>query len=145
MGALLTSVRLLTFITALGLIGCQEPEPGTEERTETNRSADETSPASVGSVQLEWDAPTHRENGDGLYPGEIREYIVSYGKKRDKLRFSVTVDSDGTRSMEHSIGGLNEGTWYFTVQTVDLANNVSQKANIVSKSLQTSAVKPKGP
>ena len=184
MRPLLTTVRLLTFITALGLIGCQEagprpipdqqaqsegavstpgsdtrasPTPGTkrgyqrtgeatrrgderagagdQERTEKDRKADDTLRKRDGSVQLKWDAPTHRENGDGLYPGEIREYIISYGKKREKLRFSVTVESDGTRSMQHSIKGLDEGTWYFTVQTVDLADNISQKANIVSKSL----------
>ncbi len=108
--------------------GSSDDEGRTEEEEEEE--------AVENFALLSWQAPTHRENGDGLYLGEIKEYVISYGKDPQTLRHSITVESDGTLEMEYTIEELAEGEWYFTVQTVDYDGNVSRKADLVSKSIQ---------
>jgi len=105
-----------------------------QESDTLDRETDET-PDATNFVQLTWEAPTHRVNGEGLFLSEIEQYRIRYGKDKEQLNHSVTIESDGTMTVGHRITDLEEGTWYFTVQTVDQAGNVSPRANVVSKSL----------
>jgi|GEM_PF-425299 len=116
--------------------GEQEEVPGDDTGTVPGGDpAPEPEPEVEDYARLSWQAPTHRENGEGLYLGEINEYVISYGNDPDALDLSVTVSSDGTLYMEHIIEDLDAGDWFFTIQTVDHDGNISAKAEVVSKAI----------
>jgi len=87
------------------------------------------------AATLMWDAPTQRENGDTLKVGSIDYYIVSWGQDPDTLANTEQVSCVNCTDMEHVIEDLDQGTWYFTVQTRDTDGNVSRDADLASKKI----------
>ena len=87
------------------------------------------------AATLMWDAPESRENGDNLKVGSIDYYIVSWGQDPDTLTNTEEVSCVNCTDMEHVIEDLDEGTWYFTVQTRDTEGNVSRQADLATKKI----------
>lgn len=119
----------------------EEPSVG-DEPSSGDEPVDETSPGTGGSTPvvdtaatLMWDAPAKRENGDTLKVGEIDYYIVSWGQDPDTLANTEQVPCVNCTDMEHVIEDLDEGTWYFTVQTRDTDGNVSRPADLATKQI----------
>ncbi|MDX1587600.1 MAG: hypothetical protein R3296_01585 [Oleiphilaceae bacterium] len=109
-----------------------------EQRNDSSRKdgeQDDGSTAVENVALLSWQAPSHRNNGESLYPADIKEYRIRYGTTRELLDLAVTVPSDGTLDMEHRIEDLEAGEWFFTIQAVDYNENISNQAALVSKTL----------
>lgn len=102
---------------------------GKDDPSDGNRSSVDT------AATLMWDAPAERENGDALKVGEIDHYIVSWGQDPDKLGNTEEVPCENCTDMEHVVEDLDEGTWYFTVQTRDTEGNVSRQADLATKNI----------
>ncbi|MFO7787649.1 MAG: fibronectin type III domain-containing protein [Halospina sp.] len=90
--------------------------------------------ASDGAV-LSWDAPGYRVDGDGLPDGEISHYVVLWGEDPEQLSNSTEVTCQDCQDMEYIVEDLDEGTWYFSVKTVDSEGRVSPRADPVDKTI----------
>jgi|AntDeeMinimDraft_6_1070357.scaffolds.fasta_scaffold02502_6 hypothetical protein len=114
---------------------------GDESTTDNEPVDDSTSGTDGGTATVDtaatlmWDAPTQRENGDTLKVGSIDYYIVSWGQDPDTLANTEQVSCVNCTDMEHVIEDLDQGTWYFTVQTRDTDGNVSRDADLASKKI----------
>lgn len=111
--------------------------PEEESSTDDGSSTDtgDSTPVVETAATLMWDAPAERENGDTLKVGEIDYYIVSWGQDPDTLANTEEVPCVNCTDMEHVIEDLDEGTWYFTVQTRDTDGNVSRPADLATKQI----------
>lgn len=132
-------------IVALVLAGCQGgggSDSGSSSGV-TGSSGDdggqdnsqETVSLASDSAVLSWDAPGHRMNGDTLKDGHISHYVVSWGQDPEDLSRSTEVTCQDCQTMEHKVEELDEGTWYFTVQTVDQEGLSSPEAELASKQI----------
>ncbi|PCM46346.1 ribonuclease HII [Marinobacter sp. ANT_B65] len=67
--------------------------------------------------------------------GEIDRYIVRYGtgQSADEMPSEEVVE-DG-QAMSYEIAGLEEGTWYFAVRTIDTNGLESAWSESVSKTI----------
>lgn len=74
-------------------------------------------PSEAGSIALSWDIPTQREDGSDLSLFEINGYTIKYGLSSGNL--TETVDVVGGGETEALIEGLEAGTYYFAIATVD--------------------------
>ena len=110
----------------------EESSPGTGGGTPG--TGGET-PVVDSTATLMWDAPAKRENGDTLKVGEIDYYVVSWGQDPDTLANTEEVPCVNCTDMEHVIEDLDEGTWYFTVQTRDTDGNLSRQADLATKQI----------
>ncbi|MCK7544850.1 fibronectin type III domain-containing protein [Marinobacter bryozoorum] len=85
------------------------------------------------SVTLSWDAPGSRENGEQLANHELGGFVVRYGASRQAMSRRLNVGA--CISCEVTVSGLDQGTWYFYVQTVDSNGLLSVPSQVVSASL----------
>ncbi|TDT38616.1 hypothetical protein DES49_2599 [Halospina denitrificans] len=115
--------------------GTTETDGGTTETDGDTTETDGDTTTLDTTATLMWDAPTQRENGDTLKVGSIDYYIVSWGQDPDTLANTEQVSCVNCTDMEHVIEDLDEGTWYFTVQTRDTDGNVSREADLASKKI----------
>jgi|AntRauTorckE5430_2_1112549.scaffolds.fasta_scaffold00221_16 hypothetical protein len=104
-----------------------EPEP--EAETETAPRPKEL----YGTATLSWQAPLSRENGNSLTMGEIGSYEVRYGLSADLESVNTSVQVEDGQRMSYTVEGLLPGTWYFAIQTVDIAGLKSEWSEVVSK------------
>ncbi len=86
-------------------------------------------PAPVQSVTVSWTAPGTRVDGSSISLSEIVSYKINYGKTATSLGDTITISSENT---SHVFEGLDSGTWYFNVQTVDQNGLLSPVSNTVS-------------
>ncbi|MCG7201531.1 fibronectin type III domain-containing protein [Marinobacter pelagius] len=87
---------------------------------------------------LSWTAPSTRVNGDGLSMGELDRYIIRYGQDADNLTEQVVIgDAAEDATMSYTVGGLGQGTWYFSIQVQDSSGLTSPPSEVVSKSIQS--------
>ncbi|MDL0430244.1 fibronectin type III domain-containing protein [Marinobacter sp. TBZ242] len=85
------------------------------------------------SASLSWNAPATRANGEGIKMGELSGYVISYGQNPEELTEAVRIDD--ANIMEYTIGNLDYGTWYFTIQVEDVDGLVSAPSEQVSKTI----------
>lgn len=90
----------------------------------------------IGSATLSWQAPLTRENGEALSMGEIDQYVVRYGISPDVEEMSNEVVVEDGQAMTYEISGLQEGTWYFAMRTVDQDGLESAWSQVASKTVR---------
>lgn len=86
-------------------------------------------PPVIGSASLAWQAPTQNEDGTPLT--DLAGYVVRYSKNPGNLDQKVTLSSPSTTSVV--INNLIEGTWFFTLSSVNSSGVESRPTGAVSK------------
>jgi hypothetical protein len=71
----------------------------------------------AADLNLSWDIPTQRENGDTLSLIEISGYIVQYGTEYGNYTSTVEVHGGSTTAL--LVEGLLPETYYFRIATID--------------------------
>lgn len=89
----------------------------------------------TGTAKLSWQAPLTRENGESLAMGEIDQYIVRYDTQSNIEKMANQVVIEDGQVMGFEVTGLEAGTWFFAIRTVDVDGLESQWSGIVSKTI----------
>ncbi|MBW7472438.1 fibronectin type III domain-containing protein [Marinobacter sp. F4218] len=70
--------------------------------------------------------------------GELEKYVIRYGKDAEDLGEEVVIsNAQSEAEMSYAINGLENGTWYFTIQVQDTSGVMSAPSDVVSKSIQS--------
>jgi hypothetical protein len=85
----------------------------------------------VGSAELAWQPPT--ENEDGTPLADLSGYVIRYGKSAGALEQSVRITNPGTTM--YLVENLIEGTWYFSLSSVNASGVESRPTGYVSKTI----------
>ena len=85
----------------------------------------------VGSAELAWQPPT--ENEDGTPLADLSGYVIRYGKSAGALEQSVRITNPGTTM--YVVENLIEGTWYFSLSSVNGSGVESRPTGYVSKTI----------
>jgi hypothetical protein len=85
----------------------------------------------IGSAELAWQPPTTNEDGTALQ--DLSGYVIRYGKSAGALDKSVRINSPGTTM--YVVENLIEGTWYFSLSSVNSAGVESRPTGYVSKTI----------
>jgi hypothetical protein len=85
----------------------------------------------VGSAELAWQPPT--ENEDGTPLADLSGYVIRYGKSAGALEQSVRIMNPGTTM--YLVENLIEGTWYFSLSSVNGSGVESRPTGYVSKTI----------
>ena len=124
------------------LTGCGGGESGQSGQSAAQDTATTQNPnapvVAANKAVLSWEAPATRVNGDGLKPADLDGYIIRYGRSEDELTNEVEIGDDVAKTdftPEYVIEGLDEGTWYFTIQVRDSQGLLSEPSNVVSKTI----------
>ncbi|WNO09056.1 fibronectin type III domain-containing protein [Teredinibacter sp. KSP-S5-2] len=75
-------------------------------------------------VNVSWEAPTTRENGDNLPYNEIQSYELQYWQKDSDTATSITIH-DRT-ILDFDVAGLYPSAYYFRVAAIDNNNQKSE-------------------
>ncbi|WP_227515545.1 fibronectin type III domain-containing protein [Marinobacter salinus] len=125
---------IAAFIVGVLLTGCG----GGSSETSSAGSSGAGSPNDVRTAVLSWSAPLTRVNGDSIPMGELDKYVIRYGQDSGNLSEQVVVtNAQAEAEMSYEIGGLDNGTWYFTIQVQDTNGLISEPSQVVSKSIQS--------
>jgi hypothetical protein len=85
----------------------------------------------VGSAELAWQPPTTNEDGSPLT--DLSGYVIRYGKAAGTLDKSIKITNPGTTM--YVVENLMEGTWYFSLSSVNAAGVESRPTGYVSKTI----------
>jgi hypothetical protein len=85
---------------------------------------------SVGSIELAWQAPSANEDGTPLE--DLAGYVIRYGRSAGALSQSVRIDVGITM---YVVEGLTEGTWYFSLSSVNSSGVESRPNGYVAKTI----------
>jgi len=85
----------------------------------------------IGSAELVWQPPSTNEDGTPLV--DLSGYVIRYGNSPGILDQSVRIDNAGTTI--YVVENLIEGTWYFSLSSVDGAGVESRPTGYVSKTI----------
>lgn len=106
-----------------------------EKVSEPDAPATEPAPTepAASTVTLRWSAPGTRVDGTSISLSEISHYEINYGQSPDSLDQEARAEADAT---SHTLEGLAEGTWYFTIRVVDTDGLTSQPSDTVDFQVQ---------
>ena len=93
-------------------------------------SIDVVMPA-IGSAELAWQPPTTNEDGSPLT--DLSGYVIRYGKTAGALDQSIRINNAGATM--YVVDNLIEGTWYFSLSSVNAAGVESRPTGYVSKTI----------
>lgn len=85
----------------------------------------------VASVELAWTPPTTNEDGSPLT--DLSGYVIRYGRSAGSLDQRITLNNAGLSA--YVIPDLVEGTWYFSLSSVNSNGVESQPTGYVSKTI----------
>ena len=85
----------------------------------------------VGSAELAWQPPIANEDGSTLT--DLSGYVIRYGKSAGALDQSIRITNPGTTA--YVVDQLIEGTWYFTLSSVNAAGVESRSTRYVTKTI----------
>jgi len=85
----------------------------------------------TGSAELVWEAPT--ANVDGTPLTDLSGYVIRYGKTAGALDKSIRINNPGTTM--HIVDNLIEGTWYFSLSSLNSAGVESRPTGYVSRTI----------
>jgi hypothetical protein len=85
----------------------------------------------VGSAELAWQPPMANEDGSALT--DLSGYVIRYGKTAGALDQSVRITNPGTTA--YVVDQLIEGTWYFTLSSVNASGVESRPSRYVAKTI----------
>ena len=100
------------------------------------------SPEPNGSIDVNWTAPTEREDGTALASSEIKQYTIYYRESLDQpyagaTSLVVTDDGSGNVPTSLKIPGLEKGkSYYLAGVTIDTNGLTSQLSNEIEKTVQ---------
>ena len=92
-------------------------EDGQGGSTSSDLKIQVTKVVSSSQVELSWVPPSLRENGEDLPVEEIKEYKIIYGTRINQMIREVVVEGGGV--IRHTIEGMTEGEYFFSIATVD--------------------------
>ncbi|MBC7192348.1 fibronectin type III domain-containing protein [Marinobacter sp.] len=127
---------LLAGLLLAGCGGGESGQSGVQDTTTTQRQNDPV--VAANKAVLSWDAPLTRVNGEGLKAGELDGYIIRYGRSEEEMTNEIEIGDEVAKfnfNPEYVIEGLDEGTWYFTIQVRDSQGLLSEPSNVVSKTI----------
>jgi len=138
----MSSAWIAAFMMGALLTGCGG---GSSSSDSAGASNTETGGGSVGggasdvrTAVLSWNAPLTRVNGESIPMGELDRYVIRYGQDTENLSEEVVVtNAQAEAEMSYEITGLDNGTWYFTIQVQDTSGLISEPSDVVSKSVQS--------
>jgi hypothetical protein len=82
----------------------------------------------VGSAELVWEAPSLNVDGSPLT--DLAGYVIRYGRSASALDRSVRIDNAGTTT--YVIENLAEGTWYFSLSSLNSSGAESRPTGFVT-------------
>lgn len=85
----------------------------------------------VGSAELVWDPPMN--NVDGTPLTDLAGYVIRYGRSAGTLDRSIRIDNPGTSV--YVVDNLVEGTWYFSLSSVNATGEESRPTGYVTKTI----------
>ncbi len=132
----MSKAGIAALVFGIALTGCgggSSEKSGSQLPTGTQSSGSEQSVERAAA--LSWNAPLQRQNNESLKMADLSGYVISYGQDPENLDQTVRLDNAGT--MQYTIDGLSEGTWYFSVQAEDNAGLMSPPSDLVSKTIQS--------
>ncbi len=135
----MSKVWIAAFVIGALLTGCGGGGSGSSGSAGGSASAGGSlGPVDERTAVLSWNAPLTRVNGESIPMGELDKYVIRYGQDSENLSEEVVVSNAQSESeMSYQIGGLENGTWYFTIQVQDTNGLISEPSDVVSKSVQS--------
>lgn len=135
----MSKVWIAAFVIGALLTGCGGGGSGSSGSAGGSASAGGSlGPVDERTAVLSWNAPLTRVNGESIPMGELDKYVIRYGQDSENLSKEVVVSNAQSESeMSYQIGGLENGTWYFTIQVQDTNGLISEPSDVVSKSVQS--------
>ncbi len=129
---------IAAFVFGLLLTGCggSSSSGSASAGSQTDSSGPVSAPERT--AVLSWSAPLTRVNGESIPMGELDKYVIRYGQDTDNLSERVVVTNAALEpEMSYEVGGLGNGTWYFTIQVEDINGLISEPSEVVSKSVSS--------
>lgn len=132
----MSTAWIAAFLMGALLTGCGGGSSGSG--TSGSSSAGAGGSSDVRTAVLSWNAPLTRVNGESIPMGELDRYVIRYGQDDENLTEEVVVtNAQAEAEMSYEISGLDNGTWYFTIQVQDTSGLISEPSDVVSKSVQS--------
>lgn len=114
----------------------------TDDNPTTNTASDagnfpdseEESSATKTSLNITWNRPTSRSNGDSLAREEIARYTLYYYRQGQAL-VQASLDANnftGNSQLHYTTEPLAPGTYFFSIDCVDINGLHSEKSDLVS-------------
>lgn len=121
----------LILLSVMAATGCGGGSGGGGNSADGGDDGD-SDPSATNAVEISWDRPQQRENGEEILGGNIDHYELAYGTESgDYESFEETTQTSMT------VSGLDEGEeYYFAVRVYDASGRVSDFSKEKSRTIR---------